>query len=167
MEPEQTPQVYAYAAPPSSFPVSYAFQPQFGFRPPTTSLPLGATPAPDNLPTPSDSSSSVSASESGDEAERRPKDTEYRGVIFRPVDFDRYTSEADSSGTGPYGYCPPTPTDSERDGNSPPHTGGITARLVDKELWESFREIGNEMIVTKPGRCEMTPVHVVNAACIS
>lgn len=28
----------------------------------------------------------------------------------------------------------------------------ITATLLDEELWKSFNKIGNEMIVTKPGR---------------
>ena len=29
---------------------------------------------------------------------------------------------------------------------------GITVNLLDKELWQTFNSIGNEMIVTKPGR---------------
>lgn len=34
---------------------------------------------------------------------------------------------------------------------SPPHHG-ITINLLDKDLWKKFESIGNEMIVTKPGR---------------
>ena len=35
---------------------------------------------------------------------------------------------------------------------SPASTHGITINLLDKELWQMFNSIGNEMIVTKPGR---------------
>jgi hypothetical protein len=34
---------------------------------------------------------------------------------------------------------------------SPPHHG-ITINLLDKDLWKMFESVGNEMIVTKPGR---------------
>lgn len=33
-----------------------------------------------------------------------------------------------------------------------PPAHGITVNLLDKELWQTFNSIGNEMIVTKPGR---------------
>ena len=35
---------------------------------------------------------------------------------------------------------------------SPHESHGITVTLLDKELWQLFKSIGNEMIVTKPGR---------------
>ena len=35
---------------------------------------------------------------------------------------------------------------------SPHESHGITINLLDKELWQLFKSIGNEMIVTKPGR---------------
>lgn len=35
---------------------------------------------------------------------------------------------------------------------SPSPTHGITVNLLDKELWQTFKSVGNEMIVTKPGR---------------
>ncbi len=145
-------------APPPSYPASYAL-PLAG--PPSSSPTVfdGAS-APnassiDQLPTPSDSSNSASPAESGDEAEQQqPRAKEPAcSAIFRPVDFDGYGSTSENPSNGCFSYFPLTPTDSEGD-SSPAHTGGITARLVDKELWESFREIGNEMIVTKPGRCE-------------
>lgn len=34
----------------------------------------------------------------------------------------------------------------------PPYSGSIVVNLQNKNLWKSFRKIGNEMIVTKPGR---------------
>ena len=40
---------------------------------------------------------------------------------------------------------PPPPT-------SPIPAHGITVNLQDRELWQMFNSIGNEMIVTKPGR---------------
>ncbi len=36
--------------------------------------------------------------------------------------------------------------------HSPQHSSEVVVSLMDKELWKSFHEIGNEMIVTKPGR---------------
>ena len=35
---------------------------------------------------------------------------------------------------------------------SPTPAHGITVNLLDKELWQTFKSVGNEMIVTKPGR---------------
>ena len=59
---------------------------------------------------------------------------------FRPVNFEN------PNGANCF---PPTPPDSELgDGD----TGGITVLLAEKALWESFLRVGNEMIVTKPGR---------------
>lgn len=37
-------------------------------------------------------------------------------------------------------------------GIAPPFCKKITASLQNKSLWKSFKRIGNEMIVTKPGR---------------
>ena len=62
--------------------------------------------------------------------------------FFRPVDFEN------PSGTNCF---PPTPPDSEF-GDGSDGTGGIAVLLAEKALWESFRRVGNEMIVTKPGR---------------
>lgn len=36
--------------------------------------------------------------------------------------------------------------------DSIPTRHGITVNLLDKELWKMFKSVGNEMIVTKPGR---------------
>ena len=130
------------------------------------------------ITTPSPSNSSHSASQ--DEANK--------GVLFRPVDFERFT--AGSRGTS----MPPTPSDSAKSSDrdscteddlpnsllvrisrppplkpavtcnetnrsssdedlSPlPHRQGITINLLDTELWKTFKCVGNEMIVTKPGR---------------
>ncbi len=161
MEIETKQQVgYSYSAGPAppSYPASYSSQLALvPVGPPSSTVAFAAAPLPsvatvDPLPTPSDTSNSASPCESGEELEKAPHGNDPAcHNIFRPVDFDRYSSTHESSAGECLGYYPLTPTDSEGDG-SPAHTGGITAQLVDKELWESFREIGNEMIVTKPGR---------------
>lgn len=43
-------------------------------------------------------------------------------------------------------------TSSTEEANLPHFSGTITAALLDEDLWKSFNRIGNEMIVTKPGR---------------
>ena len=47
---------------------------------------------------------------------------------------------------------PATDDNSPSDAVSPPPSHGITVNLLDKELWKMFMSVGNEMIVTKPGR---------------
>lgn len=125
-------------------------------------------------PSPSDSNSS-----SQEEA--------CKEVLFRPVDFERFS--AGSHGTS----VPPTPSDSgessdrgsptedmpdvllvrisrkspvlapavenksasnttDKDVPPPLHHNGITVNLLDREMWKMFKSVGNEMIVTKPGR---------------
>ena len=44
------------------------------------------------------------------------------------------------------------PVTAEEEAEEPIYTGDITVHLQNKSLWKSFRKIGNEMIVTKPGR---------------
>ena len=143
---------YSYPAPPfflNSQPLNYPVPHSIPINAPLTYVTesMPSVTAMDNLPTPSDSSNSTSSpSGSGDEQ------TQFRN-IFRPVDFERYSADAMPQLTPGSTYYPLTPTSSEGSGDgSPVHTGGITAQLVDKELWESFGEVGNEMIVTKPGR---------------
>lgn len=75
--------------------------------------------------------------------------------FFRPVDFENPSGAiqgaAIQGGTiqGAANCFPLSPPDSELgDGD----TGGITVLLAEKVLWESFIRVGNEMIVTKPGR---------------
>ena len=47
----------------------------------------------------------------------------------------------------------PNAVDSKPDEvTSPPPAHGITVNLLDRELWKTFMSVGNEMIVTKPGR---------------
>lgn len=75
--------------------------------------------------------------------------------IFRPIDFENAESEETSeSGSN-------TPTDSAYSSDN--HQSAIsqssalpfrriTASLQNKALWKTFKRMGNEMIVTKPGR---------------
>ena len=44
----------------------------------------------------------------------------------------------------------PDVSNHESTADTPAH--GITVNLLDKELWKMFKSVGNEMIVTKPGR---------------
>lgn len=130
------------------------------------------------ITTPSPSNSSHSASQ--DEANK--------GVLFRPVDFERVTAgsrgtsvpptppdSADSSDRGscveddlpsvPLVHIPRPPplkpavtgnetnrSSSDKDVSPLLHREGITINLLDTELWKMFKCVGNEMIVTKPGR---------------
>lgn len=62
-------------------------------------------------------------------------------------------TSSDSSPAADSAYCSEyesTPAEQE----NPPSqlSKKITAILLDEELWQSFNRIGNEMIVTKPGR---------------
>ena len=87
-------------------------------------------------------------------------------TLFRPIDFDNCDTGG-SSGPSPLppasAYFPPTPSSSSsqnseaderscsgRSSSSSAH--GVTASVLDKEMWDSFNSVGNEMIVTKPGR---------------
>ena len=59
------------------------------------------------------------------------------------------TKEPEENGEGTNGTtnspgAPPT--------TSPAPVHAITINLLDKELWQTFKSMGNEMIVTKPGR---------------
>ncbi len=64
-------------------------------------------------------------------------------------------------------WLPPTPVDSDNSPSPPgedklqlkkrtkcipPPEGGIVVSLLDADLWNNFKMVGNEMIVTKPGR---------------
>ena len=110
-------------------------------------------------------------------------------VLFRPVDFERFTSGSrgtsvpptppDSAESSDRGSCteddlpnvllvrmpqkPPSPkpamkgketnrSSSDKDVSPPSHREGVTINLLDRELWKMFKSVGNEMIVTKPGR---------------
>ena len=126
-------------------------------------------------PSPSDSNSSS-------------QDDACKEVLFRPVDFERFS--AGSHGTS----VPPTPSESGESSDRgsptedmpdvllvriprkspvlapavenkcasknpdkdalplPSHHDGITVNLLDREMWKMFKSVGNEMIVTKPGR---------------
>ena len=125
-------------------------------------------------PSPSDSNTS-----SQDEA--------CKEVLFRPVDFERFSAGSHSTSV------PPTPSDSgessdrgsptedipdvllvriprkspvlapavenkcaskipDKDVPPPLRHDGITVNLLDREMWKMFKSVGNEMIVTKPGR---------------
>ena len=75
--------------------------------------------------------------------------------FFRPVDFENPSGAIQGGAIqggaiqGGANCFPLSPPDSELgDGD----TGGITVLLAEKGLWENFIRVGNEMIVTKPGR---------------
>ena len=66
-----------------------------------------------------------------------------------------------ANGTTTTEWLPPTPVDSDNSPSPPdesnkrkcvPLRDGIVASLMDSDLWNSFSRVGNEMIVTKPGR---------------
>lgn len=118
--------------PPSSYPtVSYSYQHYH---------PLYSAPIPHStrqlhpiLTTPSDSSRASGSSE-----DDQPLPSPSR-VLFRPVDFDNPSGDQ-AANCFPSASCE--------------STGGITVFLTEKKLWEKFLAVGNEMIVTKPGRYE-------------
>lgn len=75
--------------------------------------------------------------------------------LFRPL----------GSNNGERFALPPTPPGSSESHSVSPINGanskdanyakdGIAATLMEADLWQSFLNEGNEMIVTKPGRCE-------------
>ena len=78
--------------------------------------------------------------------------------VFRPVDFESCavprrqlststrtsSSSSDSESLQPPKQLPPPPSSQD--------ISGVTVSLLDEELWDSFDSVGNEMIVTKPGR---------------
>lgn len=118
-----------------------------------------------NNPTPSGSSSNPS-----DSGEENPvaENQDAQQNIFRPIDFEHCNSE---KGSDPLllprtnTYLPPTPSsfDSPQHCNGGGSSGstessrsssaeGVTVSVLDKDLWDSFNSVGNEMIVTKPGR---------------
>lgn len=79
--------------------------------------------------------------------------------FFRPIKFESTPATPESNGSvdSAYGSAtteeaveqPGEPTDPAE---PPVEPGTIVAILQSKSLWKSFRKIGNEMIVTKPGR---------------
>ncbi len=91
-------------------------------------------------------------------------------LLFRPVDFDAPAINARLVGGHSARRMPVTPTGSsncsEEDNwsheasgthavmgkDSTYSRGGITIGLQEADLWHSFASVGNEMIVTKPGR---------------
>ncbi len=85
--------------------------------------------------------------------------------IFRPIDFEGIAVTSDTNGTSESGsesafdsayssdntQILPT-AGSTSNGDINPLSRKITATLQNSNLWRSFKKIGNEMIVTKPGR---------------
>ena len=89
------------------------------------------------------------------DSEDEPLSSGSSQALFRPLDFDNCKSTT--------AYYSPTPSDSdnssvENEATSSPciessiSKTAISVSLVQEEMWEAFRAIGNEMIVTKPGR---------------
>jgi len=146
MEQEGTIGAYGSAVSPSPRPCSGHPSASYGYRP------LHLMPFPNSIlhhqPRDLPSTPSNSPNDSGSEGQPLPSPST---AFFRPVDFDNPRGTAGSDSSISY---PPTPTDSEEDGSesagSP--TGGISVMLEDEELWKAFSAVGNEMIVTKPGR---------------
>lgn len=87
-------------------------------------------------PTPSDSA------ESSDRDSPNPGDRLSEGLLVR---IPRKAVGPAEDRTGGTSNSLPTPA-------SPSSSHGITVNLLDKALWQMFNSIGNEMIVTKPGR---------------
>lgn len=96
--------------------------------------PLYSAPIPHSThqlhPTPSDSSTTTSNEDD------QPLPSPSR-ALFRPVDFDNPSGDQ-AANCFPSASCE--------------STGGITVILTEQKLWEKFLAVGNEMIVTKPGR---------------
>ena len=93
--------------------------------------------------TPSESS----PSDRGSSNDGDPPMTMVETTREAPVKAAASEPEKNLSGTNGTSSSPPPPTAA---GPSTAH--GITINLLDKELWQVFKSIGNEMIVTKPGR---------------
>lgn len=80
--------------------------------------------------------------------------------IFRPIKFESTpaTPEGNESESGSSdsaldsAYCSDSAQPFRNAAGAQPFCKKITASLQNKSLWKSFRRIGNEMIVTKPGR---------------
>jgi len=76
--------------------------------------------------------------------------------LFRPIEFESQTgcSEGSESGGSDSAYGseqPTTPLDLYQV-RPVPYYRKVTASVQNKQLWKLFTRIGNEMIVTKPGR---------------
>ncbi len=80
--------------------------------------------------------------------------------IFRPIKFESTpaTSEGNESESGSSdsaldsAYCSDNAQPFRNAAGAQPFCKKVTASLQNKSLWKSFKRIGNEMIVTKPGR---------------
>ena len=80
--------------------------------------------------------------------------------IFRPINFDKaeedHTPESGSDCAIDSAYSSDNIQSSASSSStvicSNPLNRKITATLQNKSLWKTFKKIGNEMIVTKPGR---------------
>ena len=135
---------YCYGCPPVPPPSAYA-----GCLPPLHHYPAPVIQPPRDIPSSCDNHS--------DEDERlstgSSNSSHEHPHLFRPVDFDNCASSP---------YYPPTPSDSESgaesgatvspDAQSSVSRTSISVSLVEEEMWEAFGVVGNEMIVTKPGR---------------
>ncbi len=80
--------------------------------------------------------------------------------FFRPIRFYNSTEELSEeeedmdtavSGSGAGGGEPEDATSSSAQ-LDPISGGGVEVKLHNRSLWKAFMDIGNEMIVTKPGR---------------
>lgn len=80
--------------------------------------------------------------------------------IFRPIKFESTpaSTEGNESESGSSdsaldsAYCSDNAQPFRNPAGAQPYSKKITASLQNKNLWKSFKRIGNEMIVTKPGR---------------
>lgn len=161
------------------YPLPSYLRPYSGYPPYGCGLPIGSQFYPNvappqypfcsaavaNNPTPSGSSSNPS-----DSGEENPaaENQDAQQNLFRPIDFEHCNSEKGSDPpplSHTSAYLPPTPSsfDSPQYPNGDGSSGsadssrsssaqGVTVSVLDKDLWDSFNSVGNEMIVTKPGR---------------
>ena len=140
-----------------------------------------------SIPTPSPTASPESSQDDGSRsppAKRTPPPLPELPHLFRPINFETSATDAESR------KLPPTPdsdihSDTASDATIKSATSsrgpqsflvsiprltsskrtkdGLTLSLLDSELWKSFHSVGNEMIVTKPGRYDYTSNNVTGA----
>lgn len=99
---------------------------------------------------------SIAASDTVEEITANPTSTH----IFRPIDFESTpksdTTENNSENGSEHAidsaYSSDNPQSLTSLTGTNPITKRISASLQNKALWKAFKKIGNEMIVTKPGR---------------
>ena len=129
----------------------------YGCPPPSAYVgclpPFHHCPAPNIQQPPRDALSSCDSHSDNEDEQLSTGSSNSSLELFRPVDFENCESSP---------YYPPTPSDSDSSAENEAAVSpgvrssvsrtAISVSLVQEEMWESFGAVGNEMIVTKPGR---------------